>query len=451
MKNPFRFLLPGILYTALCTGLCSAQSPPNIRSFSILHTNDLHAHLLPDDDGMGGFAALATELRHQREGCTCLYLNAGDLVQGTPVSTIFHGLPVYQIANMLGIDVSTVGNHEFDYGWSMIPTFIKTAHFPVVSANIVNAKGDLLAHRGYVIKNVGGIRIAVIGVVLGDLVGNLATEKEVGPWHVIPVVEAVRNTVLEVRDRSDMIVVLGHIHDEETDRILHEIPEVSIVVAGHDHKGYKELRQFEHRYAVEEKSYGVELGRLDFQFDTMKHQVVSATWKQIPIDSRKIAPAPDVQAEVAKWEAKVAKVVDVPIGEASRRIQGPDLRHLIEQAMAEATGADIGYINGGNVRGFLPQGHLLARHVWNVLPFDNIIVVGTFKGSELPENVVREYTAQSKTLQPDRMYKVATTDFTAANQAAPTQLGATGLSFPVQGPLQRDAMLAWIRAKKTID
>jgi 5'-nucleotidase/UDP-sugar diphosphatase len=447
LKTTYRFLL----LTIVCTAL-AAQSPQAVRSFSILHTNDLHAHLLPDDDGMGGFAALATELRHQREGCTaCLYLNAGDLVQGTPVSTIFHGLPVYEVANMLGIDVSTLGNHEFDYGWAEIPSFLKIAHFPVVSANVVNAKGDLLAGRGYVIKTVGGLRIAVIGVVLGDLSGNLATEEAVGPWHVVPVPEAVKKTVLELRGRADMIIVLGHIHDEETDQILHDVPEVSIVVAGHDHKGYKELREFQHRYAVEEKSYGVELGRLDFQFDTVKHEVINAKWRQIPIDSHKIAAAPDVQAAVDKWEAKVAKIVDVPIGEAARRIQGPDLRHLIELAMAETTGADIGYINTGNVRGFLPQGRLLARHVWNVLPFDNYILAGTFKGSELPANITKEFVAQGKTAEPDRMYKVATTDFTVANQAAPSQLGTTGMKFPEKGPLQRDAMLKWIQAKKVIE
>ncbi len=64
----------------------------DIRSFTILHTNDLHAHLMPDENGLGGFAYIAAEVKHQREGCAaCIYLDGGDLVQGSPVSSIFHG------------------------------------------------------------------------------------------------------------------------------------------------------------------------------------------------------------------------------------------------------------------------------------------------------------------------------------------------------------------------
>src|SRR5260221_14571251 len=89
-----------------------------IKPLTILHSNDLHAHLMPDDRDNGGFARLATEVRRQKGQCAaCLYLNAGGLVQGTPGSTLFHGSPIYQIANLLGLDVSTLGDHDFYYGW----------------------------------------------------------------------------------------------------------------------------------------------------------------------------------------------------------------------------------------------------------------------------------------------------------------------------------------------
>jgi 2',3'-cyclic-nucleotide 2'-phosphodiesterase (5'-nucleotidase family) len=438
-------ILRYLVLAAFCA-LASAQS--TVHSLTILHTNDLHAHLQPDADGMGGFAYLATELRHQREGCkACLYLNAGDLVQGSPVSTIFKGEPVFEISNLLGIDMATVGNHEFDYGWKAAQGFEKTAHYPLVSDNLVNAQGQLLTGRGYVIKEVDGVRVALIGAMLEDLVGNLATEEAVGPWKVEPVVEAVKKTVAELRGKADLFVVVGHIHSAEAERIVHEIPEVSIVVIGHEHTGYKEPRRFENHYIVEAKSYGAELDRLDFQFDTAKHEVISAEWKRIPIDSHKIAPAPDVQKLVDEWEAKVSKIVDVPVGEAKRRISGPDLRRMIETAMAERSGADIAWINNGNVRGFLPQGQLLARQIWDILPFDNYIVVGTFKGSEMPASVKKEFPD----LLPDKVYKLATTDFTAANQASRDQFGVSGLQFPVKSELQRDAMIEWVKKKKVVE
>lgn len=443
MPRSLRFALL-VLWLAIPA---SGQST-TVRSFTIFHTNDLHAHLRPDPDGLGGLAYLATELRRERAGCsTCLYLNAGDLVQGTPVSTIFHGIPVYQISDLLGIDAATLGNHEFDYGWKNIEAFVKIARYPLVTDNVVDAAGRLLTGKGYAIKTLGGVRIAIIGVVMGDMVGNLVTADEMGPWRVTPVVDTVRKTVNELRGKADLFVVLGHIHTSDADAIMHQIPEVSILVIGHEHTGYTELRRFENHYTVEAKSYGVELGRLDFRFDTAKHEVVSAEWKRIPIDSHTLAPAPDVEKVVDKWEAKVSKIVDVPIGESRHRLSGADLKKLIEKAMAEESGADIAWVNSGNVRDFLPQGTLLARHIWDILPFDNYIVVGTFRGADLPAPVRSEFPD----LQPDRSYKLAVTDFGAINQASKDQLGVSGMSFPIKGPLQRTAVIDWIRKRKIVE
>src|ERR1700684_3992823 len=152
--------------------LCLSPLTAQIKPLTILHSNDLHAHLVPDDRDNGGFARLATEVRRQKTQCpACLYLNAGDLVQGTPVSTLFHGVPVYEIANLLGFDASTLGNHEFDYGWGRVQEFARIAHSPVLSANVVDANGKSITGQPYVIKTVGGIRVAIIGVVLSDLVG----------------------------------------------------------------------------------------------------------------------------------------------------------------------------------------------------------------------------------------------------------------------------------------
>src|SRR5580704_3247423 len=108
MPQRFRRLLAVLVFVSL-------PLAAEIRTLTILHTNDLHARLTPMDNHAGGFAYVVAAIRHEREGCTdCILLNAGDLVQGTPVSTIFRGVPVYEIGNLFGFDASTVGNHEFD-------------------------------------------------------------------------------------------------------------------------------------------------------------------------------------------------------------------------------------------------------------------------------------------------------------------------------------------------
>lgn len=447
---PCSFLLCFIAALGLGGGAVRvfAQDPPlPAQSLTILHTNDLHAHISPNEQGVGGFAYLATALQQERAHCErCLYLNAGDLVQGTPVSTIYRGLPIYEIANHLGLDASTLGNHEFDYGYERIKEFVRTAQFPVVSANVVDEQGHLLAGSSYTIKTVKGLRVGIIGVVLADLVPNFTTADKLGPYRVVPVAEAVRQTAQQIKDKADILVVLGHIHDEETDAILQQVPEVAVVVAGHDHKGYTSIKRTnDGRVAVENKGYGVELGRLDLQLDPARHKVVAADWRRISIEAKALQPDPEVAQLVAEWETKVSQVVDAPIGTAVRKLTGDDLRQLIERAMCDATGADLAYVNKGNVRDIFPAGTLLARNVWNVLPYDNTIVVGKFKGSQLPA-VVR----QRNPIDPDREYTLATTDFIAANQSAPDQFHTTGLVFQDTGKSQRDVVIDWVKQHKTV-
>jgi 2',3'-cyclic-nucleotide 2'-phosphodiesterase (5'-nucleotidase family) len=427
--------------------LCLSPLAAQIKPLTILHSNDLHAHLMPDDRDNGGFARLATEVRRQKAQCeACLYLNAGDLVQGTPVSTLFHGSPIYEIANLLGFDAATLGNHEFDYGWRRTQEFMRIARFPVVSANVVDADGKTMA-RPYVIQTVGGIRVGIIGAILGDLVGTVITKEQAGPWRVLPVVQTVQKYAEELRGRTDLIVVLAHIHDKgEVDAILQQVPDVSVVVAGHSHEGYPAVMNVDGRVAVLVRAYGVELGRLDLKVDLAAKKVRSAEWTKISIDST-IPPAPDVAREVARWESKVSKLVDTPIGESTLRMErnDPELRKMIERAMAEQTGADIAWVNTGNIRDTLPMGRILSRHVWNILPFDNYIVMGKFKGSELPPSITRRYPVES-----DREYTVATSDFTVTNQSASEQLNTTGMRFPRAGPLQREAVIEWIKRRKVV-
>jgi 5'-nucleotidase/UDP-sugar diphosphatase len=141
-----------------------------IRTLTILHTNDLHSRLSPLDNHHGGFAFLAAAIRHEREGCTdCILLNAGDLAQGSPVSTIYKGVPVFAIANMFGFDAATLGNHDFDYGWQQARAFVDMSKYATVSSNVVDSKGQLLTPKPWVILKVNGLHIGIIGAMTDDL------------------------------------------------------------------------------------------------------------------------------------------------------------------------------------------------------------------------------------------------------------------------------------------
>ena len=105
--------------------------------------------------------------------------------------------------------------------------------------------------------------------------------------------------------------------------------------------------------------------------------------------------------------------------------------------MVRHTGADLAYLASGEIRDSLPAGELRARHVWNVMPFEDRVVVVELKGIDLPREV-----AAGRSIDPGRLYTVAVTDFTA-------ELGRGFRGKSTSGadpsPLLRDLIIAWIR------
>jgi len=431
-----------LVLTLICAGLGISQT----RSLTILHTNDLHAHFQPLDNRQGGFPYLATAIRQERQGCAdCILLNAGDLVQGSPVSTIFHGLPVVEVANLLGFSAATLGNHDFDYGWMQTQKFVQTAAYPVVSANIVNRESRLFVEKPSVILTVNGLRVGVIGAMTDEL-KNLSTPTLLGPWHTTPMLESVRREARQLREKTDLVVLLAHITREEEGAVLKTLPEVNVTVSGHIHSGLKQEIVEGNRLVVRVKGYSQELGELKLQVDAPRKSIVSWTWRKIPIDSTKLAAAPDVAAAVEHWEAEVTRRVDQPLAVSKRQFEKPDLKKLIERAIREETGSDFAFMNPGGIRDILPAGQLLVRNVWNIMPFDNLVVFGRFKGKDLPKIALGE-----RTVEPEREYTLAVTDFTAINQSASGELQTTGLKFPSEGPLLRDLLIDWFKKKQVID
>ncbi len=425
--------------------LAALQLSAEVRTLTILHTNDLHSRLSPLENKHGGFAYLASAIRHEREGCTdCILLNAGDLAQGSPVSTLYKGLPIFEIANMFGYDAATLGNHDFDYGWQRTSNFIETAKYPIVSSNIVDSQGKLLTPKPWVILKVNGLRVGIIGAMTDDLHG-LQFPAFLGDFHTTSSVETVRRYAAEIKDQCDLVVLVAHINGAEEQAFLKE-PDVPVIVSGHIHSGMEQAYSSPGHVLVRAKGYGEELGRLELKVDTDTKQLVSWTWKKILVDDATITPDPDVAAQVKLWEDKVAVVVDQPIAVSNRPLTRPELKKMLEQAMMDVTGADFAFMNSGGVRDSLPKGQLLLRHVWNIMPFDNLVVYGTFKGRDLPAVVTAGHV-----IDPDKDYKLAVSDFTAANQDTQENLRTKGLEFPSEAGLLRDALADLIRKRKVIE
>jgi 2',3'-cyclic-nucleotide 2'-phosphodiesterase (5'-nucleotidase family) len=184
---------------------------------------------------------------------------------------------------------------------------------------------------------------------------------------------------MELKSHSDLIALLAHIDGREESEILHSVPEIPALVTGHIHTGMSEAMSHDGRVVVRVRSYGKELGSLELKVDTDKKVPVSWNWNCIPVDSNKLAPDPEMARQVKHWEDEVTAQVDRPLAISQRAFSKNEVKHLIEQAIREETHSDFAWMNSGGVRDSLPQRQLLDRNIWNVIPFDNEVLIGTFK------------------------------------------------------------------------
>ena len=186
------------------------------------------------------------------------------------------------------------------------------------------------------------------------------------------------------------------------------------------------------------------------RYDPETRRILAYEWEVLPVEASEVPPDSAVGQLVAEWESRVADVVDIPIGWAARTIQGAELRALIETVMRDGTDAELAHMNDGGIRDILPRGELLARHVWNVVPFDNVVLTAEVTGRqliELHDTVLRAEPIEGyKSLDPDRIYRLAAHDFTAG------QWNERGidLAWIDTGVMLRDMIIAWIAARESV-
>ena len=219
-----------------------------IKKLTILHSNDLHGDFLPTEkDGTetGGIARLAGYVnRVRREEENVLYLNAGDMFRGSVIDSEFMGLSTIDLMNLLAPDVTTVGNHEVDYGIAHLLFLEKCARFPIINANLFVTFNNSRLFEPYRNLEIGGMQILVIGILTEEVISSTKLEKVIGTF--IDVEEAAREVGVicdNYRTRkTDLVILLTHIgieKDRELASLLNPEWGVDLIVGGHSHEELK--------------------------------------------------------------------------------------------------------------------------------------------------------------------------------------------------------------------
>src|SRR4026208_41928 len=166
----------GVLLLLLLIVFIAQSFVPERVQITILGTTDLHGNILPvdyytDTPDNRGFAKVATLIKRiRKEQPNTLLIDSGDTIQGSPLES-FHSRknntrtdPMMLVMNSLNYDAMTVGNHEYNFGLKVLDKARGEAKFPWLSANTYDKGTQRTHYKPYIVKDVAGVRIAVLGL-----------------------------------------------------------------------------------------------------------------------------------------------------------------------------------------------------------------------------------------------------------------------------------------------
>jgi 5'-nucleotidase len=428
-----------------------AQAPVEVQ---ILAFNDFHGNLqtpppveVTEADGTkhklvtGGVAHLAAALQGLRVGhANTVTVSAGDTIGASPlISANYLDEPTIDAMNLLGLELNSVGNHEFDRGADelkrmqaggcakytrRVPCAVEPfdgARFRYLAANVVQADGSTI-FPPYAIKQIGPITIGFIGMTLKGT-RNLVTPSGVKGLTFKDEAETANALVPQLKAQgADAIVLLIHqggktpkfTTGNTCDGLYGEIlpilgkldPAITTVVSGHTHWAYvcRGTPQVgAGRLLTSAGKYGYFVTDLRLEFDPATHRLLGQDAHNNVVGNGERGEDAAEKALVSRYATAVAPIANRIIGRLT--VPAPNsvddsespAADLIADSMLAATrspemgGAQLALVNATGVRVSLPAGDIKYADAFQMMPFGNNLVVMTLTGAQLKQAIEQQY------------------------------------------------------------
>jgi 5'-nucleotidase len=378
-----------------------AEDPRPPAVLRLLHVNDVY-EVSPNKAGLGGLAELATMVNaaEAEPGADLTLVTfGGDLISPSLLSSIDKGRHMITAMDMVGVDLAVPGNHEFDFGPEVFAEHLKTSPFPWLGTNVLDENeqpfGGMVATA---LRNVGPYKVGFLGV-LTDETTTLSDPGE----HVLfldPIAKAKDAAVNLKVAGADVVIALTHLLFEQDKALAQEVPDIDLILGGHDHEA---ITWMEGETLILKAGMDAEyLAEINLTIKEVKgRKALEVTtlpaWSLTPVTG--VAPNPQLAAKVAEWDSMLDKELGEPLAvtkgaldsrKSVVRSQESTMGDLIADALRVEAKADIGFTNGGGIRGdrlYDPDTTLTRKDLVTEMPFGNVSMVVELTGAQLKETL----------------------------------------------------------------
>ncbi len=469
----------------------------------ILHTNDIHGHLPPEQawwinpsfpPPIGNASGAAAVIREEREraarnGWGFLLLEGGDIFQGTPTGEFSKGRAVIEYMNRMGYDAMAVGNHDLDKGPDLLRSLAGMANFPMLSANLVDsASGQVLDYlKPYVILERCGLKIGFLGIMVQGL-RRMQTPENLRGIEILPETPTIRQWMDTLRARgADLIICMNHVGFQRDKVIADSVPGIDVIIGAHSHTGLRQAYECPNNHTIVVQTYGhlSTVGKLELMIDPKTRQIVGYQSELRELFTEEVPPDTDELRKIRQWTDLAEAGYDSVIGLAAVdmvRAGGPkesSLGNLMADAIRQAVGADVAFQNSGGIRDDILRGEITYRQIYKVDGFSNTIVTMDMTGEQLltalevsvmgghgifqvsglrmvfdpkrpPMDRLVSVEVGGKPVDPKARYRVATNSFLAAG-GGNYRIFQEAENWEDTGHLVRQAMVDFIGRNSPVD
>jgi 2',3'-cyclic-nucleotide 2'-phosphodiesterase (5'-nucleotidase family) len=347
---------------------------------TFLQINDVYT-MVPIE-GLGGLARVATLKQELAKTVHAPFLViAGDFLGPSVASSVFKGEQMIAALNTAGLDLATLGNHEFDFGDDVLIQRMREATFPWVISNVVDtATGQPIAGAApYIVKTFGALKVGFIGLCLNTQ--EITPDKLKHTRILDPLTAAARYVPLLKQAGATVIVAVTHLAFADDRALVEQFPDVDLVIGGHEHYPIT---------AIERKSFISKAGsdaKFVARIDVSQRPAgtIERFYELLPVTSA-LADEPRTAATIASFESRLGTALDsvagttqVPLDGVSQHLRSSEtnLGNLVVDAIRADAHSDIAISNGGSIRGnrIFPAGPLTRRTLLEMHPFANVVCV----------------------------------------------------------------------------
>ena len=335
------------------------------KHLTILHSNDLHGDFLPQEKngvttgGINYLAGYVKKVRSEEENV--LYVNAGDMFRGSVIDAEYRGLSTIDLMNSLSPDVSTIGNHEVDYGLAHLLFLEKCARFPIINANLLVTLNNARLFQPYLQKEVGGLKILFIGILTEEVLAMTKSEKVIGTFIDI---EAAAKEIGIICDNyrtrhTDMVVLLTHIGieaDRELAQLLDPDWGVDLIIGGHSHTLMEEPEIVNGVPIVQVGTGSGHIGRFDIEYDAIRNKILEWKWECVSITPETAESDPVMEHLLDRYQGEMNEKFHCIITTFARELTHPsrtqetELGNLYSDLLQVDSSFDIMMMGSGAIR-----------------------------------------------------------------------------------------------------